>query len=52
MQSVEIGLESERCGCPSKTVLRKEFRVLFTDLDNTEEYFPMVSREDPEAFLA
>jgi len=40
------------CGCPSKSVPLKDIMVVFEGLDHDEEYFPMVSAADNQAFYS
>jgi hypothetical protein len=40
-----------KCNCPEKIVSQKDFKALFKELDPQEEYFPMVSRTDANAFF-
>ena len=40
------------CGCPEQLVSLKESRAVFSGLNHEEEYFPMVSRTDIQAFFA
>jgi hypothetical protein len=44
-------LESLSCGCPSVSVPQRDLKATFAGLDHQEEYFPMISREDPQAFF-
>ncbi|KAH7377556.1 hypothetical protein BKA64DRAFT_254172 [Cadophora sp. MPI-SDFR-AT-0126] len=39
------------CGCPTKVVSRKDSRVTFCGLNLDEAYFPMVSRNEFQAFF-
>ncbi len=39
------------CGCPEQIVSQKESRTVFRDLILEQEYFPMVSRKDAQAFF-
>ncbi|PVH72999.1 hypothetical protein DL98DRAFT_576490 [Cadophora sp. DSE1049] len=39
------------CGCPEKVVSQKDFSVTFCGLNSHEAYFPMVSRDDVQAFF-
>ena len=41
---------STGCNCPTRIVSQKEFKATFTRLNHEEDYFPMVSRTDPQAF--
>ncbi|KAF4630320.1 hypothetical protein G7Y89_g7816 [Cudoniella acicularis] len=44
----EIGLQ---CQCPSRIVSLKDSQVLFSELDQDEEFFPMISRTCSGAFF-
>ncbi|CZT07834.1 uncharacterized protein RCO7_10885 [Rhynchosporium graminicola] len=39
------------CQCPQKIVSQKDFGANFDDLDHKQHYFPMVSRNDCNAFF-
>jgi hypothetical protein len=41
----------DKCNCPVKFVSLKTFKATFIGLDHEEEYFPMISRCEPQAFF-
>jgi hypothetical protein len=41
----------DKCGCPKQFVSQKAFKATFTGLSHQEEYFPMISRNEPQAFF-
>ncbi|PMD41316.1 hypothetical protein L207DRAFT_323111 [Hyaloscypha variabilis F] len=43
--------ESSAYGCPHMVVPQKDLKATFVGLDHQQEYFPMISREDPQAFF-
>ncbi|KAG4441520.1 hypothetical protein IFR05_002977 [Cadophora sp. M221] len=43
--------DSSSCGCPERVVSQKNFSATFIELETEEEYFPMVSRDDSQAFF-
>ncbi|KAE9373626.1 hypothetical protein N431DRAFT_338191 [Stipitochalara longipes BDJ] len=50
--SLEVSsLQGPSCGCPSMVVPQKDLKATFMGLDHRQEYFPMIAREDPQAFF-
>jgi hypothetical protein len=41
----------DKCDCPEQVVSQKTFKATFTALNHKEEYFPMISRSEPQAFF-
>ncbi len=41
----------DKCDCPEQVVSQKTFKATFTGLNHKEEYFPMISRSEPQAFF-
>ncbi|KAI9773653.1 MAG: hypothetical protein M1840_006927 [Geoglossum simile] len=39
------------CGCPEQVVSQMAWNATFTGLSHEEEYFPMISRNEPQAFF-